>query len=106
MNCERTCPRLQFGKLPFDLALDAGCQGNAALLASGAWNKGFDPLDQPLVTTAESKVFESLAHLLDPNPRRLKRIISVYALVTEVAQRMPLSEGNWKASLQIYLGLI
>ena len=45
----------------------------------------------PLVSAAEMRVFESLSHLLDPNPRRLKRIISVYALVTEVAKRVPLS---------------
>ena len=65
------------------------------LLASSAvWNKGFNPLDQRLVTAAESKVFESLAHLLDPNPRRLKRIVSVYALAAEVAKRVPLSEGS------------
>ena len=46
----------------------------------------------PLVSAAEMRVFESLSHLLDPNPRRLKRIISVYALVAEVAKRVPLSQ--------------
>ena len=46
----------------------------------------------PLVSAAEMRVFEALSHLLDPNPRRLKRIISVYALVTEVAKRAPLSD--------------
>ena len=84
--------------MPYDLALEGGYLNNSAcLLASAAWNKGFDPLDQPLVTVAESRVFESLAHLLDPNPRRLKQIINVYALATEVARRMPLLEGDSKA---------
>ena len=46
----------------------------------------------PLVSAAEMRVFEALSPLLDPNPRRLKRIISVYALVTEVAKRVPLSD--------------
>ena len=85
--------------LPYDLALEGGDLNSSALLASAAWNKGFDPLDRPLVTTAESKVFGSLAPLLDPNPRRLKQIIGVYALATEVAGRMPLVEGDWKACM-------
>ena len=93
--------------MPYDLALERGYLNNSALLASAAWNKGFNPVGQPLVTAAESKVFASLAHLLDPNPRRLKQIISVYALATEVARRMPLLEGDWKACMivvQMYLG--
>ena len=87
---------LQNEDLPYDLALERGNLESAALLASAAWNQGFNPLDEPLVTAAESKVFESLAHLLDPNPRRLKQIISVYALATEVAKRRPLVDGDWK----------
>ena len=90
----------QDGKLPFDLALEVEC--SASLLAllqpgSAAWldeYKGFEQPDRPLVSAAESQVFESLAYFLDPNPRRLKRIVSVYALVTEVAKRMPVSEGG------------
>ena len=98
-------PAHQEGKLPFDLALDGGCSASLlALLQPGdaAWcdgGEGFQPPDLPLVSVAESRVFESLADLLDPNPRRLKRIVSVYALVTEVAKRMPLSEGSSKARL-------
>ena len=65
--------------------------GSAVWLDGG---EGFQQPDRPLVSAAESQVFESLSYLLDPNPRRLKRIISVYALATEVAKRMPLSEGD------------
>ena len=71
---------------------------------SVAWldgGEGSQQPDRPLVSAAESRVFESLAHLLDPNPRRLKRIISVYSLVTEVAKRMPLSEGSLEARLAV-----
>ena len=95
---------LQEGKLPFDLALSNGCSMSLrALLQPGtaAWcdgGEGFQQPDRPLVSAAESRVFESLAHLIDPNPRRLKRIVSVYALVNEVAKRMPLSEGGSKDS--------
>jgi len=91
------------GKLPFDLALDN--RGSLSLLeilqpGTVAWcngGEGFQQPDRPLVSAEESGVFESLAHLLDPNPRRLKRIISVYALVTEVAKRVSLSEDGFKA---------
>ena len=95
---------VQDGKFPFDLALNSGC--SAPILAllqpgSAAWfcvndddweGKTSLPLPLPLVSAEEIKVFASLSHLLDPNPRRLKRIISVYALVTEVAKRVPLSD--------------
>jgi len=95
--------------LPFDLALKSG--GSVELLAllqpdSVACldgGEGFQQLDRPLVSAAESRVFESLAHLLDPNPRRLKRLISVYALATEVANRVPLSEGSLEASLPVQM---
>ena len=95
---------LQYGKLPFDLALSNRCSMSIlALLQPGtaAWCNGgedFQQPDRPLVSAAESRVFESLAHLIDPNPRRLKRIVSVYALVNEVAKRTPLSEGGSKVS--------
>ena len=92
--------------MPYDLAMEGKHLDSSVLLASAAWNKGFEPL-HPLVTASESKVFESLAHLLDPNPRRLKQIISVYALATEVARRVPLLEGDRKACtivVQMYLG--
>ena len=104
---------LQDGKLPFDLAFDlAGKSGcSVELLAllqpdSIAWldgGEGFQQPDRPLVSAAESRVFGSLAHLLDPNPRRLKRLVSVYALVTEVAKRVPLSEGSLEASLPVQM---
>ena len=92
----------QADKLPFDLALEHGY--SASLLAllqpgSAVWSDGFDELQDPLVSVAEMRVFEALSDLLDPNPRRLKRIISVYALVTEVASRMPLSEVSPMARL-------
>ena len=95
---------LQDGRLPYDLALEFG--GSAKLLGllqpgSDAWSEGYQQADDPLVSAAESRVFESLSRLLDPNPRRLKRIISVYALATEVAKRMPLSEGDSKARYAI-----
>ena len=95
---------LQYGDLPFDLALKRGCSFSLLALlqpGSAAWldgGVGLQQPDRPLVSAAESRVFASLSHLLDPNPRRLKRIISVYALVTEVAKRMPLSDGDSKAS--------
>ena len=66
---------------------------------SAAWL--VDTICQPLVSAEEVKVFESLSHLLDPNPRRLKRIISVYALVTEVAKRTPLSDVSLTACLTV-----
>ena len=93
---------LQDGKLPYDLAMEAG--GSAHFLGllqpvSATWSEDLQPADRPLVSAAESRVFESLSHLLDPNPRRLKRIVSVYALVTEVAKRVPLSEGSLKARM-------
>ena len=91
---------LQDDRLPYDLALEFG--GSAQLLGllqpgSAAWSEGYQQANDPLVTAAESRVFESLSRLLDPNPRRLKRIISVYALATEVAKRTPLPEGDSKA---------
>ena len=103
---------LQDGKLPFDLAVKSpfpwNFQGPSVQLLvllqpdAVAWldgGEGFQQPDRPLVSAAESRVFESLAHLLDPNPRRLKRIISVYSLVSEVAKRVPLSEGSLEARL-------
>ena len=100
---------LQDGKLPFDLAVQGGCSVQLLALLqpdSAAWldgGKGSQQPDRPLVSAAESRVFESLAHLLDPSPRRLKRIISVYSLVTEVAKRMPLSEGSLEARLAVQM---
>ena len=99
-----TPPTLQDGRLPYDLALEFG--GSAKLLGllqpgSAAWSEGYQQADEPLVTAAESRVFESLSRLLDPNPRRLKRIISVYALATEVAKRRPISGGFSKARYAI-----
>ena len=95
---------MQDGRLPYDLALEIG--GSAQLLGllqpgSAAWSEGSQQADRPLVSAAESRVFESLSHLLDPNPRRLKRIISVYALATEVAKRTPLSDDSPKARYTI-----
>ena len=81
-------------KLPFDLAMEAGSSISLLTLLqpAGAWSEDFDEPEPPLISAAEIRVFQSLSPLLDPNPRRLKRIISVYALATEVAQKMPLSE--------------
>ena len=82
-------------ELPFDVALERGYPAPLlALLMQGAGSAALSDGTQqlPLVSAAEMRVFESLSHLLDPNPRRLKRIISVYALVTEVAKRRPLSD--------------
>ena len=95
---------MQDGRLPYDLALEFG--GSAKLLGllqpgSAAWSEGYQQADEPLVTAAESRVFESLSRLLDPNPRRLKRIISVYALATQVAKLMPISECDLKVSYAI-----
>ena len=102
-----TFPTLQDGRLPYDLALKIG--GSAELLGllqpgSAAWSEDSQQSDRPLVSAAESRVFESLSRLLDPNPRRLKRIISVYALATEVAKRMPLSQDFPKARYAYILG--
>ena len=81
-------------KLPFDLAMEVGHSISLLTLLqpAGGWIEDFDEPERPLISAAEIRVFQSLSHLLDPNPRRLKRIISVYALVTEVAKRVPLSE--------------
>jgi hypothetical protein len=83
--------------VPLDLALEN--KYSAPLLAllmrgagSAALSDGSSKQPLPLVSAAEMRVFESLSPLLDPNPRRLKRIISVYTLVTEVAKRVPLSD--------------
>ena len=85
---------LQVNKLPLDLALDRGYSAPVlALLMRGAGSTALSDGTQqlPLVSAAEMRVFESLSPLLDTNPRRLKRIINVYTLVTEVAKRRPLS---------------
>ena len=88
-------------KLPLDLALMARGYSDPllALLMRGAGSAALSDGKQqlPLVSVAEMRVFESLSPLLDPNPRRLKRIISVYALVTEVAKRVPLSDDDQTA---------
>ena len=88
---------LQVNKLPLDLALEGAYPALLlTLLMQGAGSAALSDGTQqlPLVSAAEMRVFESLSPLLDPNPRRLKRIISVYALVTEVAKRVPLSDAN------------
>ena len=95
---------LQDSKLPLDLALERGYSAPLlALLMRGAGSAALSDGKQqlPLVSAAEMRVFESLSPLLDPNPRRLKRIISVYALVTEVAKRVPLSEVDPTACVTV-----
>ena len=90
---------MQAKKLPINLALEGRCSASVLALLepdSAAWLEA-NSLFQPLVSAEEIKVFESLSHLLDPNPRRLKRIISVYALASQVAKLMPLSEGSLQA---------
>jgi len=90
------------------VALKSGCSAPILTLLqpdSTGWLNGNDnnvlegetDLPLPLVSAGEIKVFSSLSSLLDPNPRRLKRIINVYAFVTEVAKQVPLSEGGSKA---------
>ena len=92
-------PSLQVNKLPLDLALEHGYSASLlALLMRGAGPAALsDGVQLPLVSVTEMRVFESLSPLLDPNPRRLKRILSVYALVTEVAKRVPLSDVDPRA---------
>ena len=105
---------LQDNKLPLDLALEHN-DGPVlehkypawllALLMRGAGSEalsdGSSEQPQPLVSVSEMRVFESLSPLLDTNPRRLKRIINVYALVTEVAKRKPLSGVNSTACVTV-----
>ena len=95
-------------ELPLDLALERGYSASLlALLMRGAGSAALSDgsskqqLRQPLVSAAEMRVFESLSHLLDPNPRRLKRIISAYALVSEVAKRMPLLDVDSTACVTV-----
>ena len=91
-------------ELPFDLAVERGYSASLlALLMRGAGSAALSDGNQqlPLVSAAEMRVFESLSPLLDPNPRRLKRIISVYALVTEVAKRKPLSDVGSTACVTV-----
>lgn len=95
----------QVNKLPLDLALERGYSAPVlALLIRGAGSTALSDGKQqlpPLVSAAEMRVFESLSPLLDTNPRRLKRILGVYALVTEVAKRMPLSGVSSTACLSV-----
>ena len=96
---------LQENKIPLDLALQHAYPAPLlALLMRGAGSAALgDGTEQlPLVSAAEMRVFESLSPLLDPNPRRLKRIISVYALATEVAKRKPLSNVNPTACVTLF----
>ena len=64
---------------------------------SREWLESAAPSRPPLATNDEIDVFKSLAFLLDGNPRRLKRIISVYSVISEVAKRKPLEEGSDQA---------
>ena len=92
--------------MPFDLAMEAGSSISLLTLLqpAGAWSEAFDEPEPPLISAAEIRVFQSLSPLLDPNPRRLKRIISVYALASQVAKLMPLSESSLQApyAIRIY----
>ena len=101
-NVRLSSPVAQAGYLPFDLALQRGCLAPLlALLEPGSKAWLVESPFQPLVSAEEIKVFESLSHLLDPNPRRLKRIISVYALASQVSKLMPLSENSLQAPYAI-----
>ena len=111
---------MQDNKLPLDLALEHN-DGPVlkhkypawllALLMRGAGSEALSDGSSeerllmrgagPLVSVSEMQVFESLSPLLDTNPRRLKRIINVYALVTEVAKRKPLSGVNSTACVTV-----
>ena len=83
------------GKSPLHLASESKSQCYGALkehyLSYSGWLDDGDTF-KPLVRATEINAFEELSKLLDPNPRRLKRIINVYSLATEVAKVMPLSE--------------
>ena len=57
---------------------------------------GADDSSDPLVSARVMGVFSSLSHLLEPNPRRLKRIINVFSLISEVARMKPIT-GRTKA---------
>ena len=108
-----TLNSLQDNKLPLDLALEHNdlalehtySAGLLALLMRGAGSAalsdGSSEHPLPLVSVAEMRVFEALSPLLDTNPRRLKRIINVYALVTEVAKRKLLSGVNSTACMTV-----
>ena len=90
--------------LPLDLALEHGYSAPLlTMLMQGAGSAALSDGEQqlPLVSAAEMRVFEALSPLLDTNPRRLKRIINVYALVTEVAKRKPLSGVNSTACVTV-----
>ena len=92
----------QVGRRPLDVALEREVSTSLfALLDPGlAWLEEMGvSLIAPLVSAAEVDAFKSLSKLLDPNPRRLKRIVNVYALVTEVAKQMPQSEDDSTARL-------
>ena len=95
---------LQDSKLPLDLALEHTYPAPLlSMLMRGAGAAALSDGTQqvPLVSAAEMRVFESLSPLLDPNPRRLKRILSVYALVTEVSKRVPLSDVGLTACVTV-----
>ena len=96
---------LQEKKIPLALALEHAYSARLlTCLVRGAGSAASSDGTQqlPLVSAAEMRVFESLSPLLDPNPRRLKRIINVYALATEVAKRTPLSDVNPTACVTVY----
>ena len=52
------------------------------------------PEDHDRVTSGELVKFEKFVSEIDRNPRRLKRIVNTYQLITEVAKKRPIAEEN------------
>ena len=59
----------------------------------------------PLVTQREMDVFQRMCLVLESNPRRLKRVVQTYTLISEVAKRRPQAEDKpqeFVASLPVW----
>ena len=69
-----------------------------AALDSALTAEIFSDLDslviKPLVSQHEMSVFERMCLVLEPNPRRLKRVMQTYTLISEVAKRRAVEEGG------------
>jgi len=50
--------------------------------------------DAALVTPLERLAFEFFIGLADTNPRRVKRIVSVYCLISQTAKSLPIHDGS------------
>ena len=49
---------------------------------------------KPLVSQHEMRVFKRMCLVIEPNPRRLKRVMQTYTLISEVAKRRAVDEGQ------------